>query len=80
MKKYLTSHLDEANESYFQHLKFSTFMGFKIISSAVVIIIHGFLPFAFTKYTSKRIEEIYLIFRSRIGKQRVSEIEQSWDI
>ena len=50
---FLTRHLRDADECYFEHLAFTVKVGGVLVASAVVIVIHGLLPFLFTHTGSK---------------------------
>ncbi len=76
----ISEHLKESNETYFAHLLWTIVMSLRILLVAVVLLIHGFFPFLLTKSASKRIEQIYLIFKARIGKLRVQQLDDDWDI
>jgi hypothetical protein len=68
IKKFVVKHLDEAGENYFQHLLFTLKMFFQTIFAALILLIHGFLPFIFTRTASKRFEKIDNIFQERVRK------------
>ncbi len=68
MREYLTRHLKEAEESYFEHLKFTVKMGLGMAITGFIIIIHGIFPFIMTKTASNRIEKISVIMKSRVKK------------
>jgi hypothetical protein len=68
LNKFLNKHLEEADENYFQHFKFTAIMSFQIFLTALILLIHGFLPFLFTRTTSKRLKRIDEIFQERVRK------------
>lgn len=49
---FLTQHLHDANESYFEHLGFTIKFAFTLIIVAVIALIHGLMPFVFTHTAS----------------------------
>ena len=51
-KPFLTQHLHDANESYFEHLAFTLRFALTLMAVAVVAIIHGVLPFLCTHTAS----------------------------
>ena len=49
---FLTKHLRDANESYFEHLGFTLRVGGTLVAIAVVAVIHGMMPFFCTHTAS----------------------------
>lgn len=49
---FLTKHLRDANESYFEHLGFTLRVGGTLIAIAVMAVIHGLMPFLCTHTAS----------------------------
>ncbi len=64
--KYLKHHLEEADENYFQHLRFTFTMFWSIFVTSIILLIHGILPFVFTRTSSERVKNIHKIFDQRI--------------
>ena len=58
-------HLEEAGESYFQHLRFTVTMAVHFIAISFVLVVHGLLPFLFTRTASRHTERLYRIMKSR---------------
>lgn len=77
--KHWCAHLEEADESYGIHLLFTLRLSSYIFITAFVLLIHGLLPFTFTKTAGRRIEKMYLTLKSRISKDRL-EVIDNWDI
>ncbi len=73
-------HLEEAGESYRQHLWFTVKISAQLLFTGVVLLIHGVAPFLFTRTASKRLEAIYAIMKSRIPLARRQEIDADWHI
>lgn len=69
LKEFFTEHLHEAHESYFQHLNFCLYAFSYLFVTAVIILIHGLLPFTFTHTGSSRIERFYFNIKARVQKQ-----------
>lgn len=46
-------HLQQVEESYFEHLKFSLWAGFILIILGIVSVIHGIFPFLFSRVPDK---------------------------
>ncbi len=80
MKKHWCAHLEEAGETYFQHFAFTIRLGSYILVTALILLVHGLLPFTFTRTASGRIERIYLTLKSRIKEDRRKVIEENWEI
>lgn len=49
---FLTQHLHDANESYFEHLGFTIKFAATLVVVAVIALIHGLMPFLFTHTAS----------------------------
>lgn len=49
---FLTQHLHDAHESYFQHLGFTIRVGATLVVIAIVAVLHGLMPFIFTHTAS----------------------------
>jgi hypothetical protein len=51
-KYFLTRHLHDANENYFEHLGFTIKVGCTLIVIGVIAMLHGLMPFIFTHTAS----------------------------
>ncbi|MCE2926699.1 MAG: DUF6356 family protein [Rickettsiales bacterium] len=80
IERAFTEHPKETGESYLVHLWFTVTMTLRLIFSAVVLFIHGFLPFLFVRTASSQMETIYGIMRSRIPEARREELKQRWHV
>ena len=60
------THLQQAEEGYFEHGRFACCSGLYMITIGIVLIIHGLIPGLFTDYGSKSI----LSFAEKIRKRR----------
>jgi hypothetical protein len=58
-------HLDEANETYFQHFKVAFSIAMIALLISIVGIIHAFMPFLFEKTGSKLLEKALDIKNNR---------------
>jgi len=61
----LHRHLDEAGETYLQHLLFTFKAAGILIASGVVLVIHGLLPFLLTHVASGMIDNLYAELKAR---------------
>ena len=52
------SHLEEAGETYFQHLSRTFILSLNLFIMSIVCLVHSLLPFIFTNYVSDKIREI----------------------
>lgn len=68
LKKLFLKHPHEAGETYFQHLRFTLGMAAHIALTAIIIVVHGILPFLFVKTASKRIAGMNRIMQARLYK------------
>lgn len=49
---FLTRHLHDAHETYFQHLGFTIKVAFTLVLIAIIVVLHGLMPFIFTHTAS----------------------------
>ena len=52
-------HLNEVNETYFQHMRIAFKIGFTILVIRVFCLIHGLIPSLFKKTGSNQIAKMY---------------------
>ena len=52
-------HLNEVNETYFQHMRITFKIGFKMLLTGVLCLIHGLIPSLFKKTGSNQIAKMY---------------------
>lgn len=64
------NHLEEAEETYSQHLHRALIMSFNLFIMTLVCLIHALLPFIFTTYVSRRVMEI----NSSLDSLKIKEI------
>ena len=69
----------QTDETYLQHLWFTTFTSLRFIVISILLFLHGLFPFTFTRTASRQIERIYVIMRARIPKSRRTEIDSAYD-
>jgi hypothetical protein len=65
-KHFFLKHPHEAGETYFQHFRFTLGVACRITLTGLILLVHGFLPFLFTKTTSTRIAAINRIIQERL--------------
>ena len=65
MIKNSKDHLDEANESYFQHLYSALIIGFTMIIGGLQAVLHAIIPGLLTKSASNKIKKLYEIISKR---------------
>jgi hypothetical protein len=63
-----TVHPAETDETYLQHLWFTTRMTSHFMLLALLLFTHGIFPFLFTRTVSTQIDGIYRIMRARVPK------------
>ncbi len=69
MKKsgsFLTNHLKEANENYFEHFLFAFSLAWWIIISGIIHLVHSIFPFLFPRVAVKYIRKINSIMQRRL--------------
>ena len=52
-------HLNEVNETYFQHMRIAFKIGFTMFLTGVFCLIHGLIPTLFKKTGSNQIAKMY---------------------
>jgi hypothetical protein len=52
-------HLNEVNETYFQHMRIAFKIGFTMLVTGVFCLIHGLIPCLFKKTGSNQIAKMY---------------------
>ncbi len=57
--KFLTQHLDEADETYFQHMRFALSFAGHMLIGAIACTIHAVAPFLFMSTGSQRIKFLH---------------------
>jgi len=70
IKKQFTQHPGEGGETYTQHLWFTLRMTTRILYCAVTLLIHGIFPFLLKRTTSRQMEIMYRILRTRLPERR----------
>lgn len=68
MNNPFTKHPHEVGESYFEHLLEALYLFVRLTYSGLVMIIHAFVPFLFTKTASKTIFYFHARFSERLAK------------
>lgn len=59
------AHLAEADESYFQHLRFAVGVGLMLVAAGTACILHGLVPGLCTKTASRTVDELKRLFLER---------------
>ena len=57
--KRLTAHLNEVDETYFEHMRFAFGFAIEMLFASLACAVHALLPFLFTKTGSKCIERLH---------------------
>ena len=52
-------HLNEVNETYFQHMRIAFKIGFTMLVTGIFCLIHGLIPSLFKKTGSNQIAKMY---------------------
>ncbi|GGG00630.1 MULTISPECIES: DUF6356 family protein [Cysteiniphilum] len=66
---YLTKHLNDINEGYFQHAKEALYCGVLMIAAGIFCSIHAILPFLFEKTASSILNKLQQRFKKRLGSK-----------
>jgi uncharacterized protein YjeT (DUF2065 family) len=59
------THLVEAGESYFEHLRFAAGVGLMLVAAGLACILHGLIPGCCTRTASRTVDELARLFRER---------------
>ena len=65
MIKKSKEHLNQANESYFQHMGFALKISLQLLNGSVVAFMHAFLPLIFTTSAGNKIRKLYSLLENR---------------
>ena len=63
--KFEFNHLQDVNETYFEHFKFAMGMALRLLWGGTCIAIHAVLPFAFVSNGSETIKKCYSIITEK---------------
>ena len=67
------SHLEEAGETYFQHMRCALSFGGRMIGGGFCVLVHAFFPNVLCKKGSSSIERLYqdmIAHRKQYGRRR----------
>ena len=59
------THLGEAGEDYFEHLRFASGVGLMLVAAGLACIIHAIVPAFCTKTASRTVDELRRLFAER---------------
>ena len=65
MIKKSQKHLEQANESYFEHMIIALKISFELLIGSLIAFIHALLPSVFTSSASNKIKKLYSFIESR---------------
>lgn len=91
MKNIFTDHPHSVNENYFQHMRFASAFGFKMLAGGLACLTHAIFPFLFKKTGSDillaatfnfvermpKLEERVLLLNELIEKKKILELRAS---
>ena len=60
------NHLNEVNMNYFEHLKFSSFIGFQLFIASQKALIHALIPGLFTTSSSDYVDSLNKILKKNL--------------
>ncbi len=71
--KFLTQHLKDSNENYFEHFLYTFSIGMWLVGTGLILLCHALMPFLFVMKSSKNIKKINQIMQKRaedlVGKK-----------
>lgn len=59
------AHLQEAGESYLEHMRFAVGVGLMLVAAGLACIVHGLFPGYCTKTASRTVDELKRLFAER---------------
>ena len=65
MIKKSKKHLEQANESYFEHMSVALKISFQLLMGALMAFMHALLPSIFTTNASNQIKKLYSYIEQR---------------
>jgi len=65
MIKKSQKHLEQANESYFEHMVIALKISFELLIGSLMAFMHALLPSVFTSSASNKIKKLYSFIESR---------------
>ena len=75
---FLTDHLDEVGESYWEHMLKATGFAVAMLVGGVACLVHALLPFLFVKTGSARIQHLHeVMVENRLARSRQSAEDSS---
>ena len=75
---FLTDHLDEVGESYWEHMLKATGFAVAMLVGGVACLVHALLPFLFVKTGSARIRHLHeVMVENRLASSRQSAEDSS---
>lgn len=78
-----TDHPASVGENYVEHLGMASGFGFRMVLGGIACLVHGVLPFLFTKTGSRIITDLHgrmVTNRARIAPETVPETERARQI
>ncbi|MBU6140555.1 MAG: hypothetical protein KGP29_03225 [Proteobacteria bacterium] len=63
---FLTRHLRESGENYFEHFLFTFSIAFWLIGTGLILLCHAILPFSFISIASKNVKKINQVMQKRM--------------
>lgn len=57
--KFLTAHLDDVEESYFEHMRFALGFAIEMLAASFACAVHALMPFLFSKTGSNCIVRLH---------------------
>ncbi len=75
---FLTDHLDEVGESYWEHMLKATSFAVAMLAGGVACLVHALLPFLFVRTGSARIRHLHeVMVENRLASGRQSAEDSS---
>lgn len=72
----LSTHLQQIDESYLQHMKHALSFAFELAVASLVCLVHAFLPFLFEQKGSEKVQRLHdrmVINRQNLGEQEAGK-------
>lgn len=63
------AHLEGVGESYFEHMRFASGVGWRMVAAGIACMLHALLPAIFTDKASRTIDGLHLVIHDRASAE-----------
>ena len=69
---FFTAHLDEAGETYFEHMGIALRIGMRMVAGGLACLVHALMPFLFVRTGSNTIQQLSAFTEQRRLKSKAN--------